>query len=99
EGCVVRTKKRPKSYVLNFSFSHQELELAERVRTLLKKCLGVTGRLVLRETTLGVAVGKASAALLLKTLAGGRSSQKRVPPCIFTAGSDQIRAFLDALVE
>jgi pyruvate formate lyase activating enzyme len=99
EGCVVRGKKRPNSYVLNFSFSHQELELAERVRTLLKKCLGVTGRLVLRETTLGIAVGKASAALLLKTVAGGRSSQKRVPPCIFTAGSDQIGAFLDALVD
>jgi pyruvate formate lyase activating enzyme len=99
EGCVVRSQKRPNGYVLNFSFSHQELELAERVRALLKKCLGVNGRLVLRETTLGVAVGKASAVLLLKTLAGGRSSHKRVPRCIFTAGTDQIRAFLDAYVE
>jgi pyruvate formate lyase activating enzyme len=99
EGCVVRSKKRPNSYVLNFSFSHQELELAERVRALLKKCLGVTSRLVLRETTLGVAVGKASAALLLKTVAGGRSTHKRVPRCIFTAGSEQIRAFLDAYVQ
>src|SRR5437773_6858605 len=74
EGCVVRSRKRPNRYVLNFSFSHQELELAERVRALLRKCLGVEGRLVLRATTLGVAAGKASAALLLKTLAGGRSS-------------------------
>jgi pyruvate formate lyase activating enzyme len=99
EGCVVRSRKRPNSYVLNFSFSHQEVELAERVRALLKKCLEVKARLVLRETTLGVAVGKASAALLLKMLAGGRSSRKRVPLCIFKAGPDQVRAFLDACVE
>jgi pyruvate formate lyase activating enzyme len=99
EGCVVRSRKRPNSHVLNFSFSHQELELAERVRALLEKCLGVKARLVLRETTLGVAVGKASAALLFKALAGGRSSHKRVPVCIVKAGSDQVRAFLDAYVE
>lgn len=99
EGCVVRSRKRPNSYVLNFSFSHQELELAERVRALLKNCLGVEGRLVLRTTTLGVAVGKASAALLLKTLAGGRSSHKRVPLCMFKAGPNQVRAFLDAFVD
>src|SRR5439155_26126095 len=66
EGCVVRSRKRPNSHVVNFSFSHQEVELAERVRALLRKCLGVEGRLVLRATTLGVAAGKASAALLLK---------------------------------
>ena len=99
EGCVVRARRRPNSHVLNFSFSHQEVELAERVRDLLKKCLGVTGRLVLRETTLGVAVGKASAALLFKMTAGGRSSRKRVPACILAAGPQQIRAFLDAYVE
>jgi pyruvate formate lyase activating enzyme len=99
EGCVVRSRKRPHSYVLNFSFSHQELERAERVRALLKKCLEVEGRLVLRATTLGIAVGKASAALLLQKLAGGRSSHKRVPGAIFSAGPEQVRAFLDAFVE
>jgi len=98
EGCVVRSRKRPNSHVLNFSFSHQEVELAERVRALLKKCLGVDARLVLRETTLGVAAGKSSAALLFKALAGGRSSEKRVPLPIISAGPDQVRAFLDAYV-
>jgi pyruvate formate lyase activating enzyme len=99
EGCVVRNRKRPNSHVLNFSFSHQEVELAERVRKLLKTCLGLSARLVLRETTLGVAVGKASAAVLFKTLAGGRSTHKRVPDCIFKAGAGSMRAFLAAYVE
>ncbi|HEY2944219.1 MAG TPA: radical SAM protein, partial [Vicinamibacteria bacterium] len=99
EGCVVRSRRRPNSHVLNFSFSHQEVALADRVRALLKKCLGVESRLVLRETTLGVAAGKASAALLFKTLAGGRSTLKRVPVAIFQAGPEQVRAFLDAYVE
>jgi len=99
EGCVVRSRKRPNSHVLNFSFSHQEVELAERVRKLLKTCLGLSAHLVLRETTLGVAVGKASAAVLFKTLAGGRSTHKKVPDCIFRAGAGSMRAFLEAYVE
>ena len=39
EGCVVRSKKRPNSHVLNFSFAPHEIDLAERTRALLKRCL------------------------------------------------------------
>ncbi len=98
EGCVVRSRRRPNSHVLNFSFSPREGDLAEHVRALVKKCLGLEARLVAQETTLRVAVGKSSAALLFKALAGGRSSEKRVPSVIAVARPEVARAFLDAYV-
>ena len=99
EGCVVRDAKRPNSYRLAFSFGLQETALAERVKALLKTCLGVEAQLIERDTTLGVAVGKASAALLFKALAGGRSSEKHVPSAIAAAPLAVVEAFLDAYVE
>jgi len=98
EGCVVRSAKRPNSYVLDFSFSRHETSLAEHVKALLKRCLGVQAHLVERETTLAVTAGKSSAALLFKTLAGGRSSEKRVPSAVASAPAEIGRAFLDAYV-
>jgi AmmeMemoRadiSam system radical SAM enzyme len=99
EGCVVRNAGRPNSHVLNFSFGPRERALAERVRLLLKTCLGVEAHLVERETTLAVTVSKSSAALLFKALAGGRSSEKRVPSVIAAAPPDVVTSFLDAYVE
>jgi pyruvate formate lyase activating enzyme len=98
EGCVVQGAKRPNSHVLNFSFSPREPELVERVRRLLKSRLGVDGHLVERDTTLAVTVSKSSAALLFEYLAGGRSSEKRVPAVIASASPEVARAFLDAYV-
>ena len=98
EGCVVRSNRRPNSYAVNFSFAPGETELAERTRVLLKRCLGLEARLVVRDTTLAVAVGKASAALLLESLAGGRSTQKRVPHILAGAATEVVRAFLRAYV-
>ena len=99
EGCVVKDAKRPNSHDLNFSFGPREGALAERTRALLKACLGVEAQLVKRHTTLGVVVGKASAALLFEALAGGRSSEKQVPSVIAVAPLDVVEAFLDAYVE
>ena len=98
EGCVVRSRRRPNSYDLSFSFSPREGDLAEHVRALLKTCLGVEARLVEGETTLRVAVGKSSAALLFKALAGGRASEKRVPSEVAAAQPEVASAFLDAYV-
>jgi pyruvate formate lyase activating enzyme len=98
-GCIARSRPRPSRHRLNFTFSHQALERAERVRALLKKCLGVEAVLVVRATTLRVTARKTSAALLLKALAGGRRGHKRVPTCIFKAAPERVRAFLDAWVE
>ena len=99
EGTVIRSKNRPNSYTLNFSFSHTELELVEAVDQLLQRCLGIEAHRVERETTLAVAVSKASAALLFQSLAGGRSDEKRVPQILFDAPKPVAQAFLDAYVE
>jgi AmmeMemoRadiSam system radical SAM enzyme len=98
EGCVVRSARRPNSHVLNFSFSPRERELSERVRVLLQKCLGLEAQIVEQETTLRVTVGKSSAGLLFKAVAGGRGSEKRVPAVIAGARPEIAAAFLSAYV-
>ena len=99
DGSIVSSKDRPNSLVLNFSFSRDETDLAQETLQLLKSSFGVNGRLIHRSTTLGVSVTKASLALLIKSLAGERSSKKRVPTLLFDAPQDVVRAFLDAVVE
>jgi pyruvate formate lyase activating enzyme len=98
EGSVCSDKKRPNSHTLNFSFSRGEAHLVAEVRDLLHKCMGVKSARVERTTTLAVAVNKSSAALLFKSLAGSRSTQKRVPTPLFDAHRSVVRAFLDAYV-
>jgi pyruvate formate lyase activating enzyme len=99
EGSVCSGKARPNSHVINFSFSHTEEHLVEEVLDLLRKCLGIRAARVKRATTLAVAVGKSSAALLFKSLAGQRSGEKRVPRMLFDAHRHIVRAFLDAYIE
>src|SRR5688572_23815773 len=98
EGCVVRGKSRPNSHVLNFSFAPDETELTEEVARLLAARLGVKPRHVKRKTTAAVAVGKSSAALLMKALAGCKAPGKRVPNPILRAPLPIVRSFLDAYV-
>lgn len=98
EGSVCSDKMRSDSHVLNFSFSHGEIDLVEETICLLKKCLNVKAARIERATTLAVAVNKSSAALLFKSLAGKRSGEKRVPTLIFDAHREIVRAFLDAYV-
>src|SRR5205085_9497069 len=94
EGSVCSDKNRPNSHVLNFSFSRSETELVDETIGLLKKCLGVKAARVQRATTLAVAVNKSSAALLFKSLAGKRSTEKRVPQILFDAHRPVAHAFL-----
>ena len=96
EGCVTSNSKRPNSLAINFSFSHQEADLVAEVCRLIGECLGADAKRVHRDTTLAVSLAKASAAHLFKKLAGGRSSEKRVPPQLFAAPREVIAAFLDA---
>jgi pyruvate formate lyase activating enzyme len=98
EGSVCSDKTRPNSHALNFSFSHGETYLVEEVQRLLGKCLGVKSARVERTTTLAVTVNKSSAALLFESLAGRRSTEKRVPQALFDAHRHVARAFLDAYV-
>ena len=99
EGSIVSDKSRPNSFKINFSFSKTENELAKRVIDLLRDCFGVDARLVNRNTTLAVSASKASLALLLKMIAGERSTGKRVPEMLFDAPREVVKAFLNAFIQ
>lgn len=99
EGSVCTGKTRPNSHVLNFSFSHAEQHLADETVRLLRERLGLNASVVRRATTLAVAAGKSSAALLFTALAGKRAAEKRVPVMLFDAHRHIVRSFLDAYVE
>jgi AmmeMemoRadiSam system radical SAM enzyme len=98
EGSITQSKNRPNSLSLNFSLSLAEAGLAEDIQQLLREYLHVEAHLVYRDTTMAVSVTKASAALLFKMLAGGRSREKRVPQLLFAAPRHVAQAFLDAYV-
>jgi pyruvate formate lyase activating enzyme len=99
EGTIVTDRHRPNSFDINFSFSKKEPDLATRVLDLLHTCFGVRAQLVNRRTTLAVSASKSSLALLLKTLAGERSTTKRVPEMLFDAPQEIVKSFLDAFVQ
>jgi pyruvate formate lyase activating enzyme len=99
EGSIGTDKTRPNTFKINFSFSKHETELAIRVVELLRTCFGVDAQLVNRHTTLAVSASKSSLALLLKTLAGERSTSKRVPKMLFDAPRKVVEAFLLAYVK
>jgi pyruvate formate lyase activating enzyme len=99
EGSTVRGGKRPNSFSVSFSFSPQENDYANEVKSLLSKCFKLEASLTKRDTTLGVSVQKSSFGLLMKSLAGGRAVEKRVPEVIFHSHAEVVRAFLDAVVD
>jgi pyruvate formate lyase activating enzyme len=99
EGSIVVDKTRPNSFNISFSFSKVETALANRTFELLKNCFGVEARLVHRSTTLAVSVSKSSLAILFKTLAGERSTNKHVPEVMFDAPRDVVKSFLDAFIQ
>lgn len=99
EGNVTSDKERPNSFNINFSFSKKETGLANWVVVLLKACFNVNASLVNRSTTLGVSISKASLALLLKSLVGGRANEKRVPEALSDAPREVVKAFLDAYIK
>ena len=99
EGSIVLGRNRPNSFKINFSFSRKEVELANHVIDLLRACFGIEAQLVNRDTTLAVSASKSSFALLLKAIAGERSTKKRVPEMLFDAPREVVKAFLDAFVQ
>ena len=99
EGNVTSDKNRPNSLSISFSFSKKETGLADRVVELLKAYFNVNARLVHRATTLGVSISKASLALFLKSLAGGRANEKHAPEMLFDAPREVVKSFLDAYIK
>jgi pyruvate formate lyase activating enzyme len=98
EGSSMRSKKRPNSHAVSFSFSNRETGYVEEVSTLLQQMLGVTPHVVQRDSTLSVCITKASAGLMFHALCGGRANTKRVPEALFHAPHSVMAAYLDAVV-
>jgi pyruvate formate lyase activating enzyme len=99
EGSIVCDKTRPNSFNINFSFSKSETKLADRAVELLRSCFGVEAGLVHRRTTLAVSISKSSLAILFKTLAGEKSTNKHVPEMLFDGPREVVKSFLDAFIQ
>ncbi len=99
EGSVINDKKRPNSFSVDFSFSPKEKDYAGEVSESLKRNFHLETSLTKRATALGVSTGKSSFGVLMKSLAGGKASEKRVPAPIFQCKASVVQAFLDAIVD
>ena len=99
EGFVRKARERPNTYSLSFSFGRHESHLAQRTGGLIAEIFGIRPRLVRRKSTITVESGKTSLALLLARLCGFKSHEKRVPPLIFSAKRNIVKAFLQAYVQ
>jgi len=98
EGSVLRTRTRPNSLTLDFSFGHSEEAARQEVMATLEQLFGVHPRVVRRSTTTAVTVGKSSLALAFAALCGKRAAGKRVPLPVLAAEPEVQEAFLDAYV-
>jgi putative pyruvate formate lyase activating enzyme len=94
EGHIRTDPERPNSHRLVFSYGRHEASLAERTRELLRQVFGVEASLRLRRTTLTVELGNTSLALLFRSLCGGNSGEKHIPPMLPVAPTDSVWAFL-----
>ncbi len=98
EGSVSLGKDRVHSATINFAFGRNERDKAERVQFLLEKIFGVKAYFVERETTLAVAIGKASLAFLFKSLCGARGVEKQIPHFLYQVKPEIVTSFLNAYV-
>jgi len=94
EGHVTAQKDRPNSYQLVFSFGRHEGDLVCRTAEILGTVFGIRPRIVPRRTTVTVEAYKASLAVLFRKLCGSGARHKRVPPPVFEAPEETMRAFL-----
>jgi len=98
EGCVTRSKRRPNSLNLMFTFGHNEQAALREVQESLETLFGVHPHEVRTPTTTVIGVGKASLALVFATLCGKGAARKCVPAPLFAAEPSVQDAFLDAYV-
>ena len=98
EGSVCRSRVRPNSLTLTFSFGPPEASARDEVISLLRDVFGVTPRVSHRATTTAVEVGKSSLAWLFARLCGEGAAHKQVPSILFEADPSLRETFLDAYV-
>jgi pyruvate formate lyase activating enzyme len=95
EGSISRSKGRPNSLNLVFSFGHSEEGARQEVKESLSEVFGVRPQEIRRATTTAIVVGKSSLALVFEALCGKGAAAKRVPAQIFAADKSVQEAFLD----
>ncbi|HUV43128.1 MAG TPA: radical SAM protein [Patescibacteria group bacterium] len=98
EGWVVKNKSRPNSFQISFAFSKKERHYAEEVKKLIVTIFGINPKIVTRETTVTVEIGKSSLALFFKNLCGSTALKKRVPAEINQSPREIIQQFLEGYI-
>jgi pyruvate formate lyase activating enzyme len=98
EGCIVRSKRRPNSLALSFTFGPDESEARREVRDTLEQLFNVRPQEVRRRTTTAIQVGKSSLALWFAALCGEGAAGKKVPVPVLAADDSVQEAFLETYV-
>ena len=99
EGSVIRSKDRPNSWVVTFSFGEREHELIYRTRRLLETKFGAEVSYVHQGPETWLAVYNSPLALFFRALAGPNKYVKKVPNQILRhPSSEVIEAFLRGYV-
>ncbi|MFQ5593044.1 MAG: LAGLIDADG family homing endonuclease, partial [Anaerolineae bacterium] len=99
DGCVSKAANRPGSYTLMFSFNPTEKQQIAYTRRVLRSIFGYRPKVVHRDTTTALDIGRGSVALLFSSLCGASAQEKRVPVLLFQSPRAIIEAFLDAYVQ
>jgi len=98
KGHVTKSRSRPGGYRIVLSFGRHEERLVNHAFELFKKVFDVEPRLVQREATTYLEVGKASLAILFSELCGSNAKNKHVPDFLFNSDPKVIESFLNAVV-
>lgn len=99
KGHIATSKGRPNASLVVFSYGGHELDLVDRTCTLVREIFGLDPTIRTRPTTVAVEVGSTSLALCLESLCGNKAHGKRVPPPLFAAPPEVVRAFLEGYFE
>ena len=99
EGCVSKSKKRPNSYTLVFSFNKNEKKKIEETKRLLKKIFKIKTSIEIQKTDLTIRTSKTSVALFFKILCGENAFNKKIPFVLNQASKEIVYEFLKSYVD
>ena len=97
EGCSIRAKSRPNSWVVVFSFGSHERELIERTENLLYEIFQIRAGRIKQGSEIRLEVYNNALGILFHALIGDDGYTKRVPELILHHQSTEIlKSFLEA---
>jgi pyruvate formate lyase activating enzyme len=96
EGSATRSKNRPNSWVVTFSFGAHEHELIYRTEWLMRTIFKVQPRIVHQDPETRVEVSNNALGIFFATVAGHNKYTKKVPKfLLFHSSKEVLSAFLD----